>query len=282
MAPIEKGNWKDLVNGGALQCMEAATLGMPFEVWKTRMGKFRNESTFEAFANVYKRGGVFSFWQGVSAKMVESASKGAVLLYSKEVIFDAMRSGGFGETSSGFAAGAGAGVCQTVVMGPCTFLITSVVTSQDKNASMSAKAKEVWRAQGVRGFYPGGTAIAFRQASNWASRQGLTEFVRNQLKVRVHKNENAKLSVAQEACAGIIGGALSAWNQPFEVARIQMQSAASEGKPRLNMVKTMQLVVNEHGVGGLFKGIVPRIGLGVWQTLFMVTGAKIVKEHLKW
>ena len=28
-------------------------------------------------------------------------------------------------------------------------------------------------------------------------------------------------------------------------------------------------------------GIVPRIGLGVWQTLFMVTGAKLFKDELK-
>lgn len=36
--------------------VEAATLGMPFEVWKTRMGRFRNESTVQAFVNIYKRG----------------------------------------------------------------------------------------------------------------------------------------------------------------------------------------------------------------------------------
>lgn len=44
----------DLVVGGLLQCVEAATLGMPFEVWKTRMGRFRNESTIESFRNLQK------------------------------------------------------------------------------------------------------------------------------------------------------------------------------------------------------------------------------------
>ena len=43
----------------------------------------------------------------------------------------------------------------------------------------------------------------------------------------------------------------------------------------------MRDIVKESGVGGLFRGIVPRIGLGIWQTLFMVTGAKMVKETLK-
>jgi len=37
--------------------LEAATLGMPFEVWKTRMGRFRNENTIQAFRGVYQNGG---------------------------------------------------------------------------------------------------------------------------------------------------------------------------------------------------------------------------------
>jgi len=34
------------------------------------------------------------------------------------------------------------------------------------------------------------------------------------------------------------------------------------------------------GAKGLFKGLVPRILLGIWQTLFMVTGAKLVQEAI--
>lgn len=40
----------------------------------------------------------------------------------------------------------------------------------------------------------------------------------------------------------------------------------------------MQMIAREHGVAGLFKGLVPRMCLGVWQTLFMVTGAKMAAE----
>jgi len=117
------GDPKDMAIGSVLQCAEAATLGMPFEVWKTRyiqsgllytsghgsqknsMGRFRNEGSVEALVNVYKRSGfLFSsqttwpglnmgvligiggYWQGTSAKMVESALKGGILLYAKEAI----------------------------------------------------------------------------------------------------------------------------------------------------------------------------------------------------
>lgn len=114
-----------------------------------------------------------------------------------------------------FLAGAGGGVCQVVVMGPCTFLVTAAVTG-GKHVSVFTKATEVWQSKGITGFYPGGTAIAFRQATNWASRQGFTEAVRERFKVLLHDGDShAKLTVAQEAWAGIIGGALSCWNHPF-------------------------------------------------------------------
>jgi hypothetical protein len=34
----------------------------------------------------------------------------------------------------------------------------------------------------------------------------------------------------------------------------------------------MKEVHASHGVAGLFKGVIPRVFLGMWQTLFMVTG----------
>ena len=40
-----------------------------------------------------------------------------------------------------------------------------------------------------------------------------------------------------------------------------------------------QIGVRE-GAGALLRGIVPRIGLGVWQTLFMVSGSKLLQDAL--
>ncbi|KAF1334842.1 hypothetical protein FI667_g1580, partial [Globisporangium splendens] len=279
--PGKKVGARDLVNGGILQCVEAATLGMPFEVWKTRMGRYRQETTLQAFRNVMRDGGgVSAFWAGTGPKMVESATKGAILLFSKEAISDSLLAAGVGKTPTGFVAGAGGGVCQVVVMGPCTFLVTAAVTG-DKSITTSQRIKNVYGAHGIKGFYPGGTAIAFRQATNWASRQGFTELVREQFKVLFHGDADAKLTVAQEAGAGIVGGALACWNHPFEVARIQMQSAADRGEPKQNMIQVFRTVIKEQGYPGLFKGIIPRLGLGIWQTLFMVTGAKLVRQALE-
>jgi len=266
---------KDLAVGGTLQCLEAASLGMPFEVWKTRMGKFRNEGTVEAFVNVYKRGGISGFWQGTGPKMVESASKGAILLFAKEGIMNVVKPMDLGPTMTGVIGGAGAGVAQTTVMGPCTFVVTAVVTGS-KDTSVMKTVGDTWSAKGLKGFYPGASAIAARQASNWAMRQGFTEFIRDKMKQFLGAE---KLSMPQEALCGAMGGTMATCNQPFEVARIQMQSAAFEGKEKLSLPSTLGAIVRGSGVGGLFAGIVPRVCLGIWQTIFMVTVPKLLKEN---
>ena len=95
-APIEAGaGWAALVAGPALQCFEAATLGMPLEVWKTYLGRNRGVGTVQALRDIYAGGGLPAFWAGTSAKMMESASKGVVLMWAKESLLTA-----FGDTFS--------------------------------------------------------------------------------------------------------------------------------------------------------------------------------------
>ena len=200
-------------------------------------------------------------------------------MYAKEGINESLLAGGMDPTAAGVLAGAGGGVAQVSVMGPCTYLVTGAVA--DPSVSVFTRVKQTYARGGVAGFYPGGTAIAFRQATNWASRQGFTEFVRARFKVAFHGNKDATLTKAQEIGAGVVGGTMACWNHPFEVARIEAQTLGNAGKPVGSMVSVMRAIVKTDGVGGLFRGIAPRIGLGIWQTLFMVTGAKLIKDELK-
>lgn len=228
--------------------------------------------------NIYKKGGLGAFWKGWQPKMIESALKGGILLYSKEAIIRFSKSAGVGDVTAGLLGGFGGGVAQVTVLGPCTFLVTAAVTG-DKSQSLVQKAVDTYKAQGIKGFYHGGIPLMLRQGSNWASRQGISEYVRTVFKAR-HSNPNtAKLTITEEALAGIIGGALSTWNQPFEVLRIQAQFAAAKGEPQRTMVETAKSIVKEQGVKGLFQGIVPRIGLGVTQTVFLVTIPNLLKPY---
>ena len=95
---------------------------------------------------------------------------------------------------------------------PCSLLMHTCIdalTSRNKDAGkhlMSGRQTTSQVCATVQGFYPGGTAIAFRQMTNWASRQGFTEAVRDQFKLRLHGNKSAKLSKTEEVSSGILGG----------------------------------------------------------------------------
>ena len=86
MAPTKSLNPTDLLTGGVLQCIEAATVGLPFEVWKTQMGSNREQSTMEAFNHIYRSGGIRAFYQGMGPKLVESFLKGGILLFAKDCL----------------------------------------------------------------------------------------------------------------------------------------------------------------------------------------------------
>lgn len=255
---------------------------MPFEVWKTYMGTHRNVSTMDAFREIYRRGGVKAFWVGVQPKMIESFLKGGILLFAKEAIIRSCLHSGMGEAGAGVVGGFGGGIAQVTIMGPCTFLVTAAVTG-DKSVSIWQRTTSTYKAQGIKGFYHGGTALMFRQGTNWASRQGFTDVVRNFLKKRKAREgqelKDVKLNLTEEAVAGVVGGTLSTWNQPFEVMRIEAQSNATKGLPARGFLDTFKHIVKENGYRGLFQGIIPRCGLCVGQTLFLVTIPHILKPY---
>ena len=160
--------------------------------------------------------------------MVEGIFSGGVLLSSKELIHTALsdyisplvlRRTGFNIPPSaiGFASGAGGGMAQALVMGPTSLIVTACVSAQRDGESKSAfqVVRDVVKERGILGLYRGSSAVAFRQATNWASRQGFTEWIRPMIPIE---------GVAGELLSGCCGGVLSAWNTPFEVARISSQS----------------------------------------------------------
>lgn len=78
-----------------------------------------------------------------------------------------------------------------------------------------------------------------------------------------------------------VGGALATWNQPIEVVRVEMQSMSkniSKNRPeKLTVFNTLGFIYKENGMKGLYRGVTPRIGLGIWQTVCMVSFADYVK-----
>lgn len=91
------------------------------------------------------------------------------------------------------------------------------------------------------------------------------------------------LGAWQKILASGIGGGLSAWNQPIEVVRVEMQSKKDDpNRPKkMTVANTFRYIYGTSGIKGLYRGVAPRIGLGVWQTICMVALGDIAKEMVE-
>lgn len=141
-------------------------------------------------------------------------------------------------------------------------------------------AADIFRREGIAGINKGVNAVAVRQCTNWASRFGITRFTQESIiKARYGDAPDAAkhATALDKALASIVGGALSCWNQPIEVIRVEMQSQVkAAGRPdKMTIAAATRWIYQNNGINGFYRGVMPRIGLGMWQTLCMVALGKL-------
>lgn len=293
--PGQKGaSWSNIAVGAIMNMFEVTTLGQPLEVLKTQMAANRSQTMFQAVQSVWSRGGVAGFYQGlIPWAWIEASTKGGVLLFTASEIETATTALGVNPAAAGLLGGMGGGIVQAyATMGFCTCMKTAEIT-RHKQAASGVKPPSTWavfadiyRREGIRGINKGVNAVAVRQCTNWGSRMGFARLAESSIRKAQGKSESDKLSALEKIASSTIGGALATWNQPIEVVRVEMQSmskaAANSNRPaKLTILNTLGFIYKESGIKGLYRGVTPRIGLGIWQTVCMVSFADYVKDWVK-
>ncbi|MBW0510998.1 hypothetical protein O181_050713 [Austropuccinia psidii MF-1] len=297
--PLQAGqkrgvNWSNVAVGGIMNMFEVTTLGQPLEVVKTQMASNRSQSMLEALKTVSSRGGILGFYQGlIPWAWIEASTKGAVLLFTAAEIETVAVAGGINPAAAGLLGGMGGGIAQAyATMGFCTCMKTAEIT-RHKQASAGIKPPstmklflEMYKSEGIKGINKGVNAVALRQCTNWGSRMGFARLAEEQIRVFRGKTEGQRLGPLEKIASSSIGGALACWNQPIEVVRVEMQSMAKQTpggtRPaKLTVFNTLGYIYRENGLKGLYRGVTPRICLGIWQTICMVSFADYVKEWVQ-
>jgi len=280
----------NLAIGAGLNIFEVSTLGQPFEVIKTHMAANRGDNMPTSLVKVYRRGGILGFYQGlIPWAWIEAATKGSVLIFAASELEYHFRSMGLSTTSAGILSGMGGGIAQAyTTMGFCTFMKTVEVTRHKTvgaNLSTIQVARDIFSKEGIRGINKGVNAVALRQMTNWGSRFGLSriaeDIIRNITQDPKDAEKRNPLPPLQKILASTIGGALSCWNQPIEVIRVEMQSQIkSVGRPeKLDISSAAKWIFKNNGIKGFYRGVTPRVCLGIWQTVCMVFGGDHVKAY---
>ncbi|CCC69066.1 hypothetical protein NCAS_0C00760 [Naumovozyma castellii] len=284
-------NFSNIILGATINMAEVTSLGQPLEVVKTTMAANRNLNFVNSMKYVWSRGGIVGFYQGlIPWAWIEASTKGAVLLFVSAESEYRFKLLGMGNFTSGILGGVLGGVTQSyLTMGFCTCMKTVEITRL-KSASAGAPVQSSWNVfrsiyakEGLRGIYKGVNAVAIRQMTNWGSRFGFSRLVEDWVRKATGKTKpEDRLNAWEKIGATAVGGGLSAWNQPIEVIRVEMQSKKEDpNRPKnLTVAKTFKYIMKTNGVKGLYRGVTPRIGLGIWQTVFMVGFGDMAKDFV--
>ncbi|KGU04658.1 mitochondrial DNA replication protein YHM2 [Candida albicans P87] len=284
-------SFANIALGAGLNLAEVTTLGQPLEVIKTTMAANRSLTMPQAAKFVWSRGGILGFYQGlIPWAWIEASTKGAVLLFVSAEAEYQFKKLGMNNFVSGMGGGITGGLAQAyLTMGFCTCMKTVEIT-RSKQANTPGVPqqtsfqvfKEIYRKEGIRGINKGVNAVAIRQMTNWGSRFGFSRLAEESIRSLTGKSESQKLLAWEKIASSVIGGGLSAWNQPIEVIRVEMQSKTNDpNRPKnLSVAGAFKYIYQQNGIKGLYRGVTPRIGLGVWQTVFMVAFGDIFKRML--
>lgn len=284
-------SFANIALGAGLNLAEVTTLGQPLEVIKTTMAANRSLTMPQAAKFVWSRGGILGFYQGlIPWAWIEASTKGAVLLFVSAEAEYQFKKLGMNNFVSGMGGGITGGLAQAyLTMGFCTCMKTVEIT-RSKQANTPGVPqqtsfqvfKEIYRKEGIRGINKGVNAVAIRQMTNWGSRFGFSRLAEESIRSLTGKSESQKLLAWEKIASSVIGGGLSAWNQPIEVIRVEMQSKTNNpNRPKnLSVAGAFKYIYQQNGIKGLYRGVTPRIGLGVWQTVFMVAFGDIFKRML--
>ncbi|ORY02881.1 mitochondrial carrier [Basidiobolus meristosporus CBS 931.73] len=277
-------SWVNIALGAFIQTAEVSTLGQPFEVVKTHMAAHRNDSLWTSIVRTYQRGGIRGFYQGlIPWAWIEASTKGGVLLFASSEIDYYSQLAGASPAIAGAIGGMGGGIAQAyTTMGFCTFMKTVEVTrhkSPDANASSIKIAADIFKKEGIVGLNRGVSAVAVRQMTNWGSRFGISRVTESIIR---GDDQTRKLENWERITSSVIGGALSCWNQPIEVIRVEMQSQAkaADRPEKMSISTTAKYIYERNGFKGFYRGVTPRICLSVYLTTCMVFGGDKLKEYV--
>lgn len=205
---------------------------------------------------------------------------------SSEIEKHAIQGFGVSPAAAGMIGGIGGGIAQAyATMGFCTCMKTVEIT-RHKQMESGAKPEstfkvfaDIYKREGIKGINKGVNAVAVRQATNWGSRFGFARLGETMIRKTKGLSDDQKLGPVDKIISSTIGGALSTWNQPIEVVRVEMQSAIKDPKRtgKKTIMNTLKYIYDNNGIKGLYRGVTPRIGLGIWQTVCMVSFADYVK-----
>ncbi|PVU86772.1 hypothetical protein BB561_006564 [Smittium simulii] len=182
--------------------------------------------------------------------------------------------------STPFYFGGVASCSAAVFTHPMDLLKVRLQTNIGSKASIGKVVSEIFRVQGVSGFYRGLSAALLRQASYSTVRFGIYEKLRGKM-----KRSDGSVSHLASMVSGIVGGAVGGvFGNPADVANVRMQNdgslPANQKRNYKNIFDALTRMAREEGYKSFFVGLGPNVTRGMVVTMSQVAFYDIFKSTL--
>ncbi|XP_069023678.1 mitochondrial glycine transporter B isoform X2 [Embiotoca jacksoni] len=245
---------------GSLSGTCSTLLFQPLDLVKTRLQTLQNNAKpgapkvgmFAVFINVIKTENFFSLWKGVSPSFVRCIPGVGIYFstfYSLKQHFFLERAPNAGEA---VLLGAGARALAGICMLPFTVIKTRFESGCYNYVSVAGALRSVYETEGVRALFSGLTATMLRDAPF----SGIYVMFYSQSKKALPQEVTtaAYAPLVNFGCGMVSGVMASVVTQPADVVKTHIQVSPSHWRT----ADAIRYIYREHGMGGFFRGAVPR------------------------
>ncbi|PWA73708.1 Calcium-binding EF-hand [Artemisia annua] len=223
-----------------------------------------NASITSAVKNIWKEGGVLSFFRGNGLNVVKVAPESAIKFYTYEMLKNFI--GGDGKedigTSGRLLAGGMAGAVAQTAIYPMDLVKTRLqtfVSGQGKVPSLGKLSRDIWVHEGPRAFYRGIIPSLFGIIPYAGIDLAAYETLKDMSRAYILEDSDPG-PLVQLGC-GTVSGALGATCvYPLQVVRTRMQAQTpAGGTVYKGMSDVFMKTYQKEGVRGFYKGLLPNL-----------------------
>jgi solute carrier family 25 citrate transporter 1 len=232
--------------GGSLAGTAEAIITWPFENLKTQMQFKDNQQTIiKTAVNIYKSGGLNSFYRGLSPVLFFNIPKVISRFYAYDYSKNYLQSQNITGNTNIILSGLFAGFVESTLV---TVPSETIKTKMIKNPQLSIK--NIIKQEGLKGLYQGYTPTLLRQSLNQASRFLFYQHYKDYI-IKKYKKFSPYHSLQGGIFAGIFSVIVST---PADVIKTQMQ----EGKKE-KMLSIIKKIYFNYGITGFWRGSLARM-----------------------
>ncbi|EEB09760.1 carrier with solute carrier repeats [Schizosaccharomyces japonicus yFS275] len=249
---------------GAVAGFVSSAALQPLDLLKTRLQQGKHESLFRIIVRVCKSdGGVMSLWRGTFPSILRSTTGVSCYFYTLNLLRTSFGDGGAHfSAKQNFWMGAAARSIVGFFFMPVTVLKVRYESSHYSYNSFLEAVKDIWKKEGISGYFRGFGATALRDAPHAGIYVFFYEKGKEKLSnlVRVmQRNQDSQLEFKNtiNVVSGLISGtAATILTNPFDLLKTRVQVYPDRYR---NFVQASKMILKEEGIKGFFDGFGLRV-----------------------